>query len=55
MNTRQAYNIWAAQYDTKENRTRDLEGKALRISLSDISFDNCLEAGAEREKYGMAE
>ncbi|HEX8677272.1 MAG TPA: class I SAM-dependent methyltransferase [Segetibacter sp.] len=45
MNTRQAYNIWAAQYDTNDNKTRDLEGQALRSSLADISFDNCLEIG----------
>ncbi|MBA4054204.1 MAG: SAM-dependent methyltransferase [Marivirga sp.] len=45
MNTRQAYNTWAAQYDTNENKTRDLEANALRISLSDIPFDNCLEVG----------
>ncbi|HKG70088.1 MAG TPA: class I SAM-dependent methyltransferase, partial [Segetibacter sp.] len=45
MNTRQAYNIWASQYDTNNNKTRDLEGQALRASLADISFDNCLEIG----------
>ena len=45
MNTRQAYNIWASQYDTNDNKTRDLEGQALRSSLADISFDNCLEIG----------
>jgi hypothetical protein len=25
MNTQQAYNIWSEQYDTNENKTRDLE------------------------------
>ncbi len=45
MNTRQAYNNWALQYDTNDNKTRDLEGQALRASLADISFDNCLEIG----------
>lgn len=45
MDTRQAYNIWASQYDTNDNKTRDLEGQALRSSLADISFDKCLEIG----------
>jgi ubiquinone/menaquinone biosynthesis C-methylase UbiE len=45
MNTKQAYNIWAAQYDSNNNKTRDLEALALRTSLSDILFDNCLEIG----------
>lgn len=45
MDTRQAYNIWASQYDTNDNKTRELEGQALRTSLADISFDKCLEIG----------
>jgi ubiquinone/menaquinone biosynthesis C-methylase UbiE len=45
MNTQQAYNQWAAQYDTNLNRTRDLEGKALREMLSQIPIDQCLEIG----------
>lgn len=45
MNTREAYNIWSEQYDTNENKTRDLEAFALRGTLSNISFDNCLEIG----------
>lgn len=45
MNTQQAYNSWAAQYDTNENKTRDLEAKALRAILSTISFDAVLEIG----------
>lgn len=45
MNTKQAYNTWALQYDTNENRTRDLEGIALRQTLANIPFDNCLEIG----------
>lgn len=40
-----AYNIWAAQYDTNEKKTRDLEGVSLRKILSNIDFDNCLEIG----------
>ena len=42
---RQAYNQWSAQYDTNENKTRDLEGKALRQVLAPISFHDCLEVG----------
>lgn len=45
MNTQEAYNIWASQYDTNTNKTRDLEGKALRTVLSAISFESCLEIG----------
>ncbi|MGB8192464.1 MAG: class I SAM-dependent methyltransferase [Chitinophagaceae bacterium] len=45
MNTQQAYNTWASQYDTNENKTRDLEAQSLRESLKDISFDRCLEIG----------
>lgn len=45
MDTNQAYNIWANQYDTNNNKTRDLEAKALRSILEDVSFGNCLEIG----------
>lgn len=45
MNVRESYNIWADQYDSNENKTRDLEATALRNILSSISFDKCLEIG----------
>lgn len=45
MNPQQAYNSWASQYDTNENKTRDLEAKALQDVLSTIEFDSCLEIG----------
>jgi ubiquinone/menaquinone biosynthesis C-methylase UbiE len=45
MDVRQAYNIWADQYDTNSNKTRDLEAISLRTTLTDIEFDNCLEIG----------
>ena len=45
MDTKRAYAIWAAQYDTDNNKTRDLEALALRTSLSGISFKTCLEIG----------
>ena len=45
MDTRKAYDTWASQYDTNNNKTRDLEGRALRASLATIPFDNVLEIG----------
>jgi len=45
MNPQKAYNIWASQYDTNINKTRDLEAQALHQSLANISFDSCLEIG----------
>jgi ubiquinone/menaquinone biosynthesis C-methylase UbiE len=45
MNPQQAYNSWASQYDTNDNKTRDLEAKALRDILSTISFNTVLEIG----------
>lgn len=45
MNTKQAYNAWSEQYDTNVNKTRDLEAAALRETLQNMSFTNCLEIG----------
>jgi ubiquinone/menaquinone biosynthesis C-methylase UbiE len=45
MNNKQAYDLWSKQYDTDKNKTRDLEAKALRETLAQIRFDNCLEIG----------
>lgn len=45
MDVKRAYNIWADQYDTNSNKTRDLEAISLRTTLADIEFDNCLEIG----------
>ena len=45
MKPEQAYNSWASQYDTDENKTRDLEAKALREVFSIISFNTVLEIG----------
>ncbi len=30
MNNREAYNTWSESYDTVENKTRDLEARAIR-------------------------
>ncbi|MBK8088578.1 MAG: class I SAM-dependent methyltransferase [Chitinophagaceae bacterium] len=45
MNTQQAYNAWASQYDTNLNKTRDLEAIALRSNLATINFNRCFEIG----------
>ena len=45
MDTRQAYNTWASQYDSNANRTRDLEAVALRATLADLPPGRCLEIG----------
>lgn len=45
MKPQQAYDSWASQYDTNENKTRDLEAIALRNILSTVSFSNVLEIG----------
>jgi ubiquinone/menaquinone biosynthesis C-methylase UbiE len=34
MNVQQAYDAWSKSYDTVENKTRDLEARALRESIS---------------------
>ena len=46
MDTREAYDIWSSQYDTNSNKTRDLEGLAIRASLANLTFQSCLEIGA---------
>ena len=45
MSIEKAYNEWANQYDTNNNKTRDLEAIALRETLSGTTFANCLEIG----------
>jgi 2-polyprenyl-3-methyl-5-hydroxy-6-metoxy-1,4-benzoquinol methylase len=40
-----AYDNWAGQYDTDQNKTRDLEGVALRYTLQPISSAQVLEIG----------
>ncbi len=44
MNNQQAYNRWSETYDTVENKTRDLEAKALREMILGIDLDT-LEIG----------
>ncbi|HEV7622355.1 MAG TPA: class I SAM-dependent methyltransferase [Flavisolibacter sp.] len=45
MEVNEGYNNWANNYDSDENKTRDLEAKALRTNLSPYSFASCLEIG----------
>lgn len=45
MNVEQAYNVWANNYDTVENKTRDLEANALRETVSAYRLLNILEIG----------
>jgi ubiquinone/menaquinone biosynthesis C-methylase UbiE len=45
MNIKEAYKEWSEQYDTNENKTRDLEAVALRSVLSSIDFHKVLEFG----------
>jgi len=40
-----AYDSWAAQYDTNDNKTRDLEALSLQKILQGKSFNHCLEIG----------
>jgi ubiquinone/menaquinone biosynthesis C-methylase UbiE len=45
MSIEKAYNIWAKQYDTNINRTRDLDKIATIEILSKYEFENVLELG----------
>lgn len=45
MNVQEGYDQWAGQYDTNENKTRDLEARSLREILADRTFQNVLEMG----------
>ena len=45
MDINHAYNSWAAQYDSNENKTRDLEAIGLKKLLSGKTYKHCLEVG----------
>jgi len=45
MSIEKSYNSWAAQYDTNENKTRDLDKKATIETLFNYEFENVLELG----------
>jgi len=46
MSIEKAYNIWANQYDTNENRTRDLDKISTIETLSKYNFETVLELGS---------
>ena len=45
MNIQKAYNSWAEQYDTNQNKTRDLDIKSTKETLEQYRFHNVLELG----------
>jgi ubiquinone/menaquinone biosynthesis C-methylase UbiE len=45
MNNQEAYNQWAGSYNDVVNLTRDMELKAKKLMLENISFSNVLELG----------
>ncbi len=45
MTVQESYNEWAQQYDSNENKTRDLEAIALQHILQQFNFKNVLEMG----------
>jgi predicted TPR repeat methyltransferase len=45
MNIEKAYNIWAAQYDTNSNKTRDLDTKSTIETLNKFDFSKVIELG----------
>lgn len=45
MNIEKAYNIWADQYDTSSNKTRDLDRKSTIETLNEFNFSKVIELG----------
>jgi len=45
MSIEKDYNLWSQQYDTNENKTRDLDGLSTKKILSKYKFDTVLELG----------
>ena len=45
MEIRESYNLWAEQYDSDDNKTRDLEAVSLRKALAGTKFKRALEIG----------
>ena len=41
MSIEKSYNSWAKQYDTNNNKTRDLDKKATIKTLSNYNFNFC--------------
>jgi ubiquinone/menaquinone biosynthesis C-methylase UbiE len=53
MTIEKAYNIWAGQYDTNKNSTRDLDHKSTVQTLKEYSFENVIELGCGTGKNTM--
>jgi len=53
MSIEKAYNIWASQYDTNDNKTRDLDREATIQTLSKYNFKNVVELGCGTGKNTM--
>jgi ubiquinone/menaquinone biosynthesis C-methylase UbiE len=45
MDIANAYNSWSVQYDTNDNKTRDLEALSLQKIVQGKNFKHCLEVG----------
>lgn len=45
MSIEQSYNTWADQYDTNQNKTKDLDAKATILTLEQFEFSNVIELG----------
>jgi len=45
MEVKEAYDLWSNQYDSDENKTRDLEAISLRTVLKYLKVNSCLEIG----------
>jgi ubiquinone/menaquinone biosynthesis C-methylase UbiE len=45
MDIGKAYNSWSSQYDTNDNKTRDLEALSLQKIVQGKNFKHCLEVG----------
>ena len=53
MTIEKAYNIWADQYDTNKNKTRDLDQKSTVQTLKKYSFESVIELGCGTGKNTM--
>ncbi len=45
MKINDAYNIWAEQYDSNQNKTRDLDQQLTKVVLGKLEFNDVLELG----------
>jgi len=45
MNTEKAYNIWAEEYDSNSNKTRDLDYQSTIDTLDKYKFSKVIELG----------